>query len=115
MSEGKGIRVEQLVEDLSAFIALERNSDYSDRELNELYDLALSLRKKIGASEFANAFPYALWRVLGNIDFGAIKRENRSWILDDAETVLKRMKDLPPDKWSSLSGETGVTHTNSGD
>ncbi|KJS27662.1 MAG: hypothetical protein VR75_02260 [Hyphomonadaceae bacterium BRH_c29] len=89
-----------------AFIAREKNSDYSDRALNELYDLALSLRRDMQASEFANVFPYALWRVLGNIDFGAIKREYRNWILDDAETILKRMKDLPPDKWSSLSEET---------
>ena len=106
MNEGKGNGIEQLVADMLAFIAREKNSDYSDRELNELYDLSLSLRKKMQASEFANEFPYALWRVLGNIDFGAIKREYRSWIIDDAETILKRMKALPPDAWSSISGDT---------
>ena len=105
MNEGKGNDVEQLVADMLAFIAREKNSDYSDRELNELYDLSLSLRREMQASEFANEFPYALWRVLGNIDLGAIKREYRSWILDDAETILEQMKALPPDAWSSLLGE----------
>ncbi|MEZ5945303.1 MAG: hypothetical protein R3C04_00365 [Hyphomonas sp.] len=80
--------VDQLYSDMTAFIAAERGSNYSNEELESLWDMAIGLRRNMEGSMFADDIPFDLWRVLGNVDFGATGRDYRTWVLEDAEKAL---------------------------
>ena len=89
--------VEQMCKDFESLVRLERQSDYSKPELDDLYEAAISIRTKLDTADFASSVPYELYRSLGNIDLGAIKREYRDWILEDVDKAIAdiRLNGIP--------------------
>lgn len=81
-------QIDAVLDGFEALIAAERASDYSRRELDRLYEMAINLRTCIERFPADPCLPGELWTLLQNIDFGAINREYRSWVLDDAEKAL---------------------------
>ncbi len=92
--------VEELCQDFEDLLSEERQSSYSHEELDLLYDAAIAIRKKVDQANMWGQIPYELTRFLGNIDFGAIKHEYRTWIIEDAEETVRRIRrdGLPPKK-----------------
>jgi hypothetical protein len=81
----------ELLVELKEYIRLERSGSYSPEELDKLWQLAACLYAKLEKLGPAQAVPYLLWQLLGNIDLGAIKKEYRGWILDDADIFVKEL------------------------
>jgi hypothetical protein len=87
----------QLLCDLISFIEFERASSYTETELNTLWDRSGLIRRELENLGPAYDIPFVVWQLIGNIDFGAIKREYRAWILDDAERVLNLLLSGQPE------------------
>ncbi len=81
-------KVEEIRADVRAYIAMERASDYSKASLKDLWEFAIRLRMELDELPASATVPFELYKLVGNIDFGAIKTEYRSWVLDDAESAV---------------------------
>ena len=86
-------RVEGIRLRLQKYIDAERASDYSEKSLAELYDVAIELKKELSELPQSAKVPFALLNLLSNIDFGAIERKYRTWVLDDAERAISDLTD----------------------
>ncbi|MDG1827111.1 MAG: hypothetical protein P8H62_12680 [Henriciella sp.] len=84
--------VEQLCNDVECLINMERTSSYTPTELDALWDIAISIRRKIESANYAASLPYIFIQCTGNIDFGKIMPGSRDWILDDAEEVIAELR-----------------------
>ncbi|MFT3722959.1 MAG: hypothetical protein QM773_05165 [Hyphomonadaceae bacterium] len=89
-----------LLDDFEALVSSERASNYSESELEELYDIAIRIRTKIEQFPADFALPTPLLTLLKNINYGAIKREYRTWVLEDAEKAISAVKSRA--EWISL-------------
>lgn len=78
----------QTIDRFRCMVAIEKASSYSDEDVARLYEIAITLRSEIEEAQLSEFIPFELWQLLGNIDFGAIKKEYRSWIIEDAEKAL---------------------------
>jgi hypothetical protein len=85
-------KVEEIRADILRYIAMERTSDYSKGSLDQLWGLAVRLRTELDELPASATVPFELRDLIRNIDFGAIKREYRSWVLDDAEKSIGSLK-----------------------
>jgi len=86
------LTIEELRENLQKYISMERASDYSRESLRELYRRAIDIRRMIDALPDTSVVPFEILKMLANIDFGAVKREYRTWVLDDAEKAILLLK-----------------------
>ncbi len=81
-------KVEEIRADLLRYIARERASDYSAGSLNELWEFAIRLKTELAELPASASVPFELHNLVSNVDFGAVRREYRSWVLDDAERAV---------------------------
>jgi hypothetical protein len=83
--------IENMCNDLNCFINAEEKFGYSDKPLLKLYKSAAIIKKKILGMPCSNLIPFEIWHLFSNIDMGAIKKEYREWILEDARAAIKKI------------------------
>jgi len=78
--------------DLIELLHLERRSNYGQREIDQLNQLAERIRQKVRGCDFESVLTLELWESLSGFEFGKNDPDYRANVVETALTKINALK-----------------------